>query len=199
MDGGSVGLMCSHKVHHCFKDHWKEIFSSESLLKRRHSTPGTKGRRWGSLRQHGQNPMRSQYKHLWGLPQAEKKSLDSEVLLLKVLNGNWGIFCKKYSLVKKFKEFKTQYELCIYLGESDGTTTRPFPWHQGAQGWFLRCLICLCSLCFQVRTLSDLHLKVLRSILAWLLLQIMGSQMAMIVTINTIDGEANWKSLRYFL
>lgn len=112
--------------------------------------------------------------------------------MLKVLNGNWGIFCK-YSLVKKLKELKTHYGLHIYLGESDGTTTIPCPCHQGAQVWFLRCVICLCSLHFQVRALSDLNLKVLRKILSWLLLQkIMRSQKALTVRINTIDGEANW-------
>lgn len=101
--------------------------------------------------------------------------------------------------MKKFKEFKTHHEQHIYLGETEGKTIRQGSHllsHHRAQGWFLRCLICLCDLHFQVRALSDLHFKVLRSILAWLLLQkIMRSQMAATVRINTIDRETNWKSL----
>lgn len=87
------------------------------------------------------------------------------------------------------------------LGASDllkgkGMTT-PFPCHHGAQCWFLRSPIWLCSLHFQAGTLSDLHLTCIKekSILAWLLMQkIMKSQIAVTVRLKTIDRE-NWKSL----
>lgn len=77
--------------------------------------------------------------------------------------------------MKKLMEFKAHHKQHIYLGELDGTIKiiqgGLLPCHQGAQGWFLRCLIHLCSLHFQVRDLSDLHLKILKSILAWLRLE----------------------------
>ena len=42
--------------------------------------------------------------------------------MLKVLEGNWGILCKRCNLVK---EFKVHWELQIYLREWEGNDSSP--------------------------------------------------------------------------